>query len=547
MDTISLILHSQAEMESRRSNWESLWEQVARMVLPRSDDFRTKHSPGQQRNQYQYDSFPMAALSKFAAAMEGGLIPRTSTWHRLSTGDPDLDDEQPVKLFLEELNNRLWNTRYSPKANFASQAHENLLSLGGFGTGPMLIEPRPGGGTRYAAVHLSEIYIRENYFGMVDTVHRKFSLSARAAVQLFREKTPDKILEKYNSGKGFERFEFIHCVMPREDVERNRLDDAGLPWAGYYVCVDAKEMVREEGYGEMPYVVPRYATSSREIYGRGPGISYLPDIAMLQEMRRTTIEAANMAVDPPVLLPDDAISEFDLTPGARNYGAMSEEGRELARPWNPNVNLPIGLEMIADTRDQIDDGFLGIYFRVLLQNPNMTATQALLIAQQQGQMTSPAVGRLQTEWLGPMIRRESAILHRQGKHPEMPQRLADYLSENNKSLEIEYVSPLTLAARSEEAVAILRTFESLAPMAQLDPTIYKRFDTGEIADIVADVNGVPARAMKDQEQLEQEEQAEAAQAMLGQVLEAAPVAAETAKTLAEAQNLSQNNPAPVAR
>ena len=393
MNTIDLILHAQGEMESRRSGWESLWEQVARMVLPRADDFRTKHSPGQQRNQHQYDSFPMAALSKFAAAVEGGLIPRTSTWHRLSTGDSDLDEEQAVKEYLEELNSRLWQTRYSPRANFSSQAHENLLSLGGFGTGPMLIEPRPGGGVRYAAIHLSEVFIREDYFGQVDTVHRKFSMSARKAVQMFRERTPDKILEKYNAGKGFEQFEFVHAVMPREDVDRNRLDAAGMPWAGYYICTDTKDVVREEGYREMPYVVPRYATSSREIYGRGPGITYLPDIAMLQEMRRTTIEAANMAVDPPVLLPDDAISEFDLTPGARNYGATDEQGRPLAQPWNSGINLPIGLEMITDTRNQIDDGFLGIYFRVLLQNPNMTATQALLIAQQQGQMTSPAVGR----------------------------------------------------------------------------------------------------------------------------------------------------------
>lgn len=547
MDTIDLILSAHEDMESTRGNWESLWESVARLVLPRGDDFKSKHSPGDQRNHRQYDAFPMAALDKFAAALEAGLMPRTTIWHRLTTGDQDLDNERDVGVYLDDLNNLLWTTRYSPRANFASQAHEVRLSLGAFGTGAMLVEPREGGGVQYSSVHLSEIYIRQNYFGVVDTVHRKFCLTARQAVQLFRDAAPEKIIAEYNSGKVGKRFEFIHAVMPREDYERGRMDMKGKPWAGSYVFPEGKAIVREDGYEEMPYLVPRYATSSREVYGRGPGTMLLPDIAMLQEMRRTTIEAANMAVDPPVLLPDDAISEFDLAPGSRNYGAMDENGNHLAAPWNSGVNLNIGLEMISDTRNQIDDGFLGVYFRVLLENPNMTATQAMLIAQQQGQMTAPAVGRMQTEWLNPLIRRESAILYRQGRHPEIPPRLLEYLQEKNKTLDVEYVSPLTLAARSEEAVAILRTFEALAPIAQIDPTIFKRFDNHEIAETVADVNGVPARVLKDEGQMQAEQEREQAMQMAGMALEAAPVAADTARTLAEAQRLSQNNSAAVGR
>lgn len=544
-DLASRIMNTQSELESARGNWESMWENVARLVLPRTDDFRSKHSPGTQRNQHQYDAFPMAALSKFAAVMEAGLMPRTATWHKLTSGDEDLDELHDVRLYLDELNQTLWDTRYSPRANFASQAHEVRLSQGAFGTGCMLVEPRKGGGVSYKSIHLSEIFIQENWEGVIDTVHRKFMLTARQAVQTFGAETPQRILDKYNSGKHGERFEFIHAVMPREDVDRSRLDGAGLPFVGYYLFCDGREIVREEGFHEQPYIVSRYEVSSREVYGRSPAIKLLPDISMLQEMRRTTIEAANMAVDPPVLLPDDVMSEFDLTPGARNYGAADDQGRALAHPWNPQVNLPIGLEMIADTRDQIDDAFFGATFRVLLENPQMTATQALLIAQQQGQMTAPVIGRLQSEWLGPLIRRESGILFRQGRHPDMPEAIRERLQSTGESLKIDYVSPMTRAARSEEAIGVLRTFETLAPIAQIDPTVYQQFDTQEVARIVADVNGVPASALKSPEQMEQEQQQEQAQQALGQVLQAAPVAADTAKTLAEAQAASQQ-PSPVA-
>lgn len=537
-----MLISRQAGMEGKRGNWESLWEQVSRLVLPRADDFITKHSQGVQRNQNQYDAFPMAALDKFAAAIESGLMPRNTLWHNMITGDDELDENHEVKLFTEEYNTMLWEERYSPKGNYSSQAHEKLIFLGAYGTGCLLVEPRGTDGIRYKSIHLAEIYIQENREGTVDTVHRKFEMTARQAAQVFKQDTPQKILDKINDNKMDERFEFLHCVMPREDFDASRIDQTGMPFVGYYIFIADQQVIREEGYHEQPYIVSRYAVSTREVYGRSPAIQMLPDISMLNEMRRTTIEAANMAVDPPVLQADDGISEFDLTPGSRNLGALDDQGRAMAVPWNTGVDVRLGLEMMQDTRSQIDDGFLGIYFRVLLENPSMTATQAMLLAQQQGQLTAPIIGRLQSEWLGPQMRRESGILFRQGKHPEMPAILQEFIRDTGKPLQISYQSPMTRAARSEEAVGILRTFESLAPIAQIDPAVFEVFDTQEIARIVSDVNGVPTKALKSKEKLAEEAEGKQAQQQLGEVLDAAPIAAQTAKTLADAQATSQNTP-----
>jgi hypothetical protein len=542
-DIREIALDAQSGMEDRRSNWEHLWKTVAKVVLPRMDSFDGDETPGSQRNQRQYDAFPAKALDRFAAVMEAGLMPRTNVWHRLSTGDTDLDSQSGVAEYMEDHNRLMWQTRYAPRANFSGQAHEVRLSLGAFGTGAMLVEPAPWGGIRYASIHLSEVFVSTNFWGEVDTVHRKFKIKARNALKMFGKDTPSKIVEAVEAGKGGKEFEFLHCVHPREDYDRNKIGPEGMPWRGVYIELGQKQIVRDEGYYEMPYIVSRYTTGAGEDYGRGPAITNLPDIMMLQEMRRTTIEAANMAVDVPRLMAADLLSEFDFRAGSNNYGALDENGNELVKPWNSGSRPDIGLDMMQDTRSQIDDGFLGVYFRVLLDNPNMTATQAMLIAQQQGQMTAPAVGRLQTEWLSPLLRRESGILYRQGKLPEMPQRLREHLEETKRPLEIEYISPLTLASRSEEAVSILRAFESMAPIAQIDPTIYRRFDIDGVADVIAEVNGVPAKAIKSKEDLESEKQAEQAANTAQQVLQAAPIAAETAKTIAETQNMSQNNPA----
>jgi len=539
MADLDLILEQQEQMETVRGNWEHLWQRVAELVLPRADDFGTKHSPGDARNHRQYDAFPMQALDKFAAGIEAGTMPKTTYWHQLTTGDEDLDANLDVQRYLQELNSILWKNRYSPRGNFASQAHEVRTSLGAFGTGCLLVEGRQGGGLKYKAIHLGEIFISENDEGLIDQVHRKFELTARQAVKIFGKDTPEKIIDKYNSGKLSEKFEFLHCVAPREDYAPGMLDQRGLPFEGVYVF--EKQIPRTEGFRSQPYITSRLAVSTREVYGRGPAIQLLPDISMLNEMRRTTIEAANMAVDVPTLQHDD-VSEFDLVPGARNPGTLDDNGRPLVMPWQSGARVDIGMEMIADTRAQIDDAFLGIYFRVLLENPNMTATQAMLIAQQQGQMTAPVVSRLQSEWADPMIRRESSILHAQGKHPEMPPVLMEWLQEQDDGLAIRYESPMVRAAKAEESVGILRTFETLAPLAQVDPTIYSQFNTREIAKIVAEVNGVPARALKSEEQIEEEQMQQQAEAQMAQVLEAAPVAADTAKTLTEIQKMAEAVP-----
>ena len=85
--------------------------------------------------------------------------------------------------------------------------------------------------------------------------------------------------------------------------------------------------------------------------------------------------------------------------------------------------------------------------------------------------------------------------------------------------------------------------EAVAPLAQIDPGVMDIFRPDEIARELAEINGVPAKILRSKEEVTaiKEGQAQAAEAQ--QLLAAAPVAAQTAKTLAEVQALSGNVPA----
>ena len=82
----------------------------------------------------------------------------------------------------------------------------------------------------------------------------------------------------------------------------------------------------------------------------------------------------------------------------------------------------------------------------------------------------------------------------------------------------------------------------LNPLAQIDPAVIRRIDAEAALSVLARANGTPARVLKSDEQVAEEDAAAAQQQQMAQVLEAAPVAAQTAKTMAEAQALSQAAP-----
>lgn len=533
------IIRRQEKLAGDRAVFDAHWREIAERILPRADHFRVNRNPGDKHTEKVFDATASLALERFAAAMESMLTPRTQKWHKLRVTDDRLEDDPSVKAYLDEVTDLLFSVRYSPRANFASQANEAYMSLGAFGTGAVFIDDLIGRGIRYRSIPLSEIFIAENHQGIVDTVYRRFFFTARQAAQRFGVEQLSERQKTAVDKSPDQLFEFLHAVSPSVDMDVNRKDYRGMPFYSCYVNLDGREVVSEGGFKTFPYAVGRYVTGPKETYGRSPAMTVLPDIKMLNEMSKTVIRAAHKIVDPPLLLQDDgALQAFDLRPGALNYGGVNEQGQQTVHALQTNARVDIGLEMMEQRRKVINDAFLVTLFQILVDTPQMTATEAMLRAQEKGALLAPTMGRQQSEFLGPMIEREIDILARAGVLPPMP----DVLLQAGGLVEVEYQSPLNRAQRSDEGVAILRTLESLAPLAQIDPTVMMVFDPDAVARELAEINGVPVKVMrtKDQVAAMQEQQASAQQAQ--QLLAAAPVVSSSVKDLAQAQSLAGNAP-----
>ena len=553
------IIDCQQKLRAARSNWDNLWQEVADRVWPQMADFVTKRTTGEKRTEKIFDSTAPLALDRASAAFHSLIVPDGQMWHGLSIGREDgLMENVAVKTWLEDIRKRMFSMRRSARANFSGQAQECIRSLIGFGTLSMFTEDVPGRGVRYKSIHLAELDVSENKDGQIDTAYRRFEFTARQAVEAFGlANMPDKIKSCLEKKDEQSKFEFIHYVAPSEDYNPTKRY-ANNRFKSCYVSLEGKQVVDEGGYRRFPYHVSRYATNPREVYGRGPAIVLLPDIKMLNEQEKTRLRAGHLAVDPPLLLYEDgSLQGFQMRPRALNFGGVDEQGRHLVVPLQTGANLPWATDLLEERRKLINEGFWLTLFQILVENPQMTATEAMLRAQEKGQLLAPPVRRQETEWLGPMIRRELDILTEMGRIPEPPPEVLELLPvqydpvtgfgeiDLAEVLDIEYTNPLTRLIRSEDSIAILRTFEQLAPMAQVDPSVYDEFHPGRVAAELAEINGVPAKVRRTEKEKRDLQAAKAAQVQQQQVLAAAPVAASAAKDLAQAQATAGSAPRPI--
>lgn len=521
------ILRRFGQMQADRGNFESLWQQIAERMLPGSAQFTARPTPGQSQTEKMFDATAALAVRKFATILESMLTPRTQQWHKLKAADDELGKVRVVSSYLEDVNNLLFRQRYSPSANFSGQVGAGYLELAAFGNGSMLVDEEPGYGLRYKALPLAGTYFAENHVGLVDTVFRRFEYTARQAMQKWGKRCPEKIRAAYEKAPET-AFAFAHAIRPNPGESGDGLLRDHRFWSTY-VCESEKAVMQNGGYYTFPVPVMRDLTSAGEVYGRSPGTWVLPDVKMLNEMNKTVIRAAHKAVDPPVLMSEDgALSAFDMRPGALNHGGVGPNGELLVAPFESRARLDIGLEMMQWKQQSINEAFFITLFQILVDNPKMTATEVLERAQEKGMLLGPLAGRQMSEFLGPMVERELDILARTGRLPPMP----DELAEAGGEYKIEYDSPLARAQRAEEGVAIVRTLETLVPMAEAHPEILDNFDLDETARTLGEINGMAAKLMRDPEEVAAMRESRAQQQQAAQLAEFAPGLAKAGKDVA---------------
>ena len=531
------LVKRKGKLKAQRGTWESNWQELTNLVLPNEADFNTERSRGGKRATHVYDSTGIHANEMLAAGLHGMLTNPASNWFSLRIKDDqnNLADSSEAKQWLEDTTNVILSEIAAPSVAFSSHIHEYYLSLCSIGTACIFIgDPVNREGVSFRAIHIEEIFIAENADGIIDTVLRSFEMTVRQIVQKWGEKSLSPRIAKMYEKKDYDKqVQLLHCVYPREDMDKGKKAATMLPVASVYIDEKDKHVLAEGGFDEMPYMVSRWSKAGGEVFGRSPAMTALPDIKMLQEIMKTTIKAAQKVVDPPLLVPDDGVlGPVRTIPGGLNYYRASSGAR--IEPLQTGANIGLSYEMMNDLRERIRTTF----FLDQLQfqgAPRMTATEVVERTERTLRLLWPTLGRLQSEFLGPMIERIYGVLSRAGRLPEPPESISEL------ELKIEYVSPLARAQRQTETQGIMRTLEFVGPIAGMDPQAAQIIKGADTVRHIAELNGVPPMLLKSDDDLMAEMQAQQqAQAAQQQMMQGAEVmdmmqkGANVAKTAGEA-------------
>ena len=527
-DLAKTLLKRFDRLKSNRQNWESHWQEVADYMQPRKADVTKTRSKGDKRTELIFDSSPLQAVELLAASLHGMLTNPATTWFSLRFKGGEFEDNDEAKAWLEDATEVMYNA--INKSNFQQEIFELYHDLITFGTAAMFIEEDDEDTLKYSTRHINEMYISENDKGRIDTIFRKFRLTARAAIQKFGANVSDNIVT-VNRKDPYEEIEILHAIYPRSDFNPKKQDKANMPFESVYLEAGTGDELSVSGFKEFPFVVPRYLKASHEIYGRSPAMTALPDVKMLNEMSKTTIKSAQKQVDPPLLVPDDGfILPVRTVPGGLNFYRSGT--RDRIEPLNIGANTPLGLNMEEQRRDSIRNAFY-VNQLMMQSGPQMTATEVIQRNEEKMRLLGPVLGRLQSELLKPLIDRTFALLLRKNLFRPAP----DFLS--GQDIEIEYVSPLAKAQKSAELQSIMRGIEILGSLANVAP-VFDHVNMDKLVKHLMDVVGVPQKVLKTQNEVqakrEQDQQQQAQQqqmAQMQQVAESAGAAAPMAKALPE--------------
>ena len=520
------ILRRWTRLKIEREPYIPQWLAISQQITPASGRFfeTDEKNRGRERWNRIYNNCAVRAANILQAGLMSGLSDPSTQWFSPTSGSPDLDERQEVKVWLDQVQ-RILEMAFT-RTNVYQALQHIWREVGAFGvTACAVIEDDEYGFVCYPLC-CGEYCIACDYRGIPDTLYRRFTMTAIQLVERFgRSKVSKSVLEKYDAGAYDEEFRVIHAIEPREFRDRSKVDAENMAWRGVLLQVEADEMsagiLEETGYHEFPAIVGRWGASASDVYSEeSPGMVAIGDTRELQHSVLQKGNAIDLQVNPPLILPVSAReSEMDFLPGGRSYIDSPGQKDQVQTAWAVNLNLNDLRQDMAEVQQRIERAFyVDLFLMFQGRTQNMTATEVAQRSSEKLMMLGPVLSRLTNEILKPLIERAFNILYRKGHFPPAPQELAGQV------LNIEYTSMLARSQRAIRANAIDEFMQRVMTVAQVNPQVVSKLNVLELVDEYADCYSVAPSIVvpsdEAQAQIEAQQQAQAQQAQAQQGLQA---------------------------
>ena len=495
--------------EEVKNDYEDLLYDIARYVNPRRElikDSQRYNNKGMARGKDSYSGVPNSALSVWVDGMQGHMVSQSLNWFKSVMGLRELNEIDEVQQYLQYYDEAMYGE--FNRSNFYSVIGEWFRDAGSIGTAPLYVEEDLRNSRAVCTpIHLREIFISENMFGEVDTVFRKFFLTAKQAVEKWGTSKLNKNIVDCAKSNPEKKFEFIHAVFPNNNIVYGSALSEHKPIASVYMQQQGNpddpesEILSKSGYDINPYAIWRLRKNSDEIYGYSPAADAMVEIKQLNQMEKTLLQAAHMAVASPLNVPERMRGNVRIEPNGLNY---YEKGGDVITPVRTGIQFPIGLDREEKKQRIIEDKYRVEFFLILSRSEReMTATEIMERQSEKAVLLGPQVDRLEKEGLSKVFNIIADIAEKAGRLPEPPQVLVDYVGEMQRrgtkptTIEPVFIGPLAQAQRRLfQMQPVKNGLNELAAASVVFPDVLDKVDPDKLAEHILDSTDFPQNIMR---------------------------------------------------
>ena len=535
-EAIKIIQSWQADLESIRQDYEPLWQDIIDYLAFNRFNFLQNKQKGQKANTLVYDGSPVSAWKMLVTGIQGNVIaqsqrwfteiipnvlhfPRTSPMRKYSGR---LDQIPDVKVWLEEKEDQTYAALN--RSNFYSEANMMIADASSIGTAHMFTEEYlTKQKINFLCMNPGECYIGKNRYGEVDTMFRKFSMTAREAGQMFEVSKMDPGLKNAVENAPNSLYNFIHAVFPRDDIEmyfgkdgryQPKLGTNNMPWVSMYIqggntSISSAQspssggaslfVLKRSGYRFDPFITWRWSMNSEEIYGRSPAMDAIVDIFRLNVMGKTMLLARQKMVEPAMLVHEKFRNRLKLNPRGVNYYSAGRSQEEMIKPIQQGIQIGAGTDGEDRITKIIENHFMTPFFTMLwkaaMEGSQLSVPQVLEMMGEKASIMMPVLERMESDFLSQVISTTDIIETDAGRMPDIPPILQEYAS--GLEIPIQYNGALATAQRRwAKAQGVIQGTAMLENLWKIFPESADVVDPTATALEVLNVSGWPAKGIR---------------------------------------------------
>jgi len=503
MDGAQIKKRFDALVENRKT-LEDTYQVIEKFVVPFRGEFFKPMAEEQEvdwRRREIFDSTAIMACQTLASSMQGSLTSPSVKWFTLGFRQSELNESNEAMRWIEDCENKVYSALQD--SDFNLEASEFYLDLSSYGTS-ILVEEVDDDNENWEEIDFSAVPIVDAYFeqdrnGNVKILYRRIKWLPLQIMDKFGEdKVPEWVIQA-NEKASSTKIELIFCVYYRadkEDADTSKfLVAKERPYGCKYVFhKDASEIGGEGGKYEMPAFIARFRKVAGSRWGHSPAFVCLSDILTLNQLTEETLESLGKVVDPSTIVTERGLlSDLDLGRG----GLTVAKSKDDIWAYESKARFDVGELKIDRLQGAINQAFFVDQLQ-LKESPAMTATEVNVRYELMQRLLGPTLGRLQQDFLDPLIQRTFNILMRAGRLEEPPQIVTAMKAE----YDVRYIGPLPRAQRMQTVDAMNQYIANMAGVAELFPQVLDIPDMDAYAREVAALSGVPAKLINDKKTVE---------------------------------------------